>query len=150
MTLVMSQLKLSDFLIIWTRTLAPFAEILAPFGPILAEMVSMDLKPCLYVFNFSTCTWCWVHYTRKIILQPFLVFVNIPSFVSIFSHTPFNVDTTNSPLEDDIGQRYFAAPAVADNKRASIPLDGCDLCSTKLLHHPSWFVGPQSSYAMKD
>ena len=53
-------------------------------------------------------------------------------------------------LEDDLSERYFAVLVVMDNKGASIPLDGYDLCSTILSHHSCRVVGLQSPNARKD
>ena len=121
-----------------------------PFFPFLLKRICVDIEPYMYVFNFSTHTGCWVHYATQIILQPCLILIDIPSFIPVFSHTPFHVDTSNPFLEDDLGERNFSAPIVIDDEGASIPLERCDLCSTELPHHPSWIVGLQSSDARND
>ena len=98
----------------------------------------------MYVLNFSTCAWYRIHYTIKIIPQPCLIFVDIPNFISILGHIPLHVETSGAFLEDDLSERYFAVLVVIDKKRASIPLDGYDLCSTKLSHQSCWVVGPNT------
>ena len=152
-----SQPKPCDFLNLEVGTLAPFveipapsSEILAPFGPILLNLVCMNQKQCLYVFNYSTHTWYWIHYTMQIIVQPCLVFVNIPSSIPVLGHLPLHVDTPGPFLENDLSERYFVLLVVIDNERAGISLDGYDLDFSKLSHHSRWAVRTQYSDARKD
>ena len=86
----------------------------------------------------------------QIIVQPCLVFVNIPSYIPAFGNLPFHVDTSGPFMEDNFSERYFVLLIVIDNERAGIPLDGYDLDFPKLPHYSRRVVRTQSSDARKD
>ena len=110
LALVTSHLKTSDFLTLWTGTLAPFTETPAPFGPILSEngmrgsrALSVRLRflglckvlGSLHHANHSSTTSCIHRHTQ---------------FHIYFSHIPFHVDTYVPFLEDDLGKRILLLP----------------------------------------
>ena len=125
-------------------------KFLLPSVPFLLKLVCMSLKPCLYIFKFLTHTWYWIHYTLKIIVQPCIVFVDIPSFIPVLGHVPLHVDTPGPFLEDDLSDTYFVLLVIIDNERAVISLEGYDMDFTKLSHHSRWVIRMQSSDARKD
>ena len=86
----------------------------------------------------------------QIIVQPCLVFVNIPSSIPVVGDLPLHVDTSGPFLEDNFSERYFVLLVVIDHERAGIFLDGYDLDFPKLSHHSRRVVRTQSSDVGED
>ena len=157
LALVTSKLKPSLFLTLEIGNLAPFIEILA----LLWNSCSLRFQTC-----WKWYAWIWSIFSTFSISRPVrgirfttpcrsfcnhvLYSSTYPASYLFFNHRPLHVDTSSPLLEDDLSERYFSVLVVIDNKRASISLDGYDLCPTKLSHHSSRVVGSHSSNARKD